>query len=96
MQGTHHAPSGLALANTDASRRSKGESYGRVVKWGPALNERQWGTVREGYRETGDAWGYLSHDQVRSRAYRWGEDGIAGICDDEQESVRVARPDSES
>jgi hypothetical protein len=53
-------------------------------KWGPYLSERQWGTVREDYSEGGDAWNYFSHDQARSRAYRWGEDGIAGISDDHQ------------
>ena len=53
-------------------------------KWGPYLSERQWGTVREDYSEAGDAWNYFSHDQARSRAYRWGEDGLAGISDDHQ------------
>jgi hypothetical protein len=53
-------------------------------KWGPYLSERQWGTVREDYSDTGDAWTYFSHDQARSRAYRWGEDGLAGICDSHQ------------
>ena len=53
-------------------------------KWGPYLSERQWGTVREDYSENGDAWNYFSHDQARSRAYRWGEDGLAGISDDQQ------------
>ncbi len=53
-------------------------------KWGPYLSERQWGTVREDYSEGGDAWNYFTHDQARSRAYRWGEDGIAGISDDRQ------------
>ncbi|HXX68614.1 MAG TPA: glucosidase [Polyangiaceae bacterium] len=53
-------------------------------KWGPYLSERQWGTVREDYSCGGDAWGYLSHDQARSRAYRWGEDGLAGFSDDKQ------------
>src|ERR1700757_3718250 len=53
-------------------------------KWGPYLSERQWGTVREDYSEGGDAWNYFSHDQARSRAYRWGEDGLAGISDDHQ------------
>ena len=53
-------------------------------KWGPYLSERQWGTVREDYSEGGDAWNYFTHDQARSRAYRWGEDGIAGISDEEQ------------
>jgi hypothetical protein len=50
-------------------------------KWGPYLSERQWGTVREDYSNNGDAWSYFSHDQARSRAYRWGEDGLAGFCD---------------
>jgi hypothetical protein len=53
-------------------------------KWGPYLSERQWGTVREDYSDGGDAWNYFSHDQARSRAYRWGEDGLAGISDDKQ------------
>jgi hypothetical protein len=53
-------------------------------KWGPYLSERQWGTVREDYSDNGDAWSYFSHDQARSRAYRWGEDGLAGISDDKQ------------
>ena len=53
-------------------------------KWGPYLSERQWGTVREDYSQDGNAWDYFSHDQARSRAYRWGEDGLGGICDDQQ------------
>ena len=53
-------------------------------KWGPYLSERQWGTVREDYSESGDAWNYFPHDHARSRAYRWGEDGLAGISDDQQ------------
>jgi hypothetical protein len=53
-------------------------------KWGPYLSERQWGTVREDYSENGDAWNFFTHDQARSRAYRWGEDGLGGICDDKQ------------
>src|ERR1700719_824858 len=53
-------------------------------KWGPYLSERQWGTVREDYSEDGNAWDYFNHDQARSRAYRWGEDGLAGICDERQ------------
>jgi hypothetical protein len=53
-------------------------------KWGPYLSERQWGTVREDYSEDGNAWNYFSHDQSRSRAYRWGEDGLGGISDDKQ------------
>src|SRR3954454_18109723 len=53
-------------------------------RWGTYLAERQWGTVREDYSAGGDAWNYLSHDHARSRAYRWGEDGLAGISDDRQ------------
>src|SRR3974377_1802585 len=54
-------------------------------KWGPYLSERQWGTVREDYSKDGDAWEYFSHDQSRSRAYHWGEDGLAGLSDDKQQ-----------
>jgi Glycosyl hydrolase family 63 C-terminal domain len=53
-------------------------------KWGPYLSERQWGTVREDYSKDGNAWDYFTHDQARSRAYHWGEDGLAGISDDKQ------------
>jgi hypothetical protein len=53
-------------------------------KWGPYLSERQWGTVREDYSKNGDAWNYFTHDMARSRAYRWGEDGLAGISDNKQ------------
>ncbi|HEY4149951.1 MAG TPA: glucosidase, partial [Chitinophagaceae bacterium] len=53
-------------------------------KWGPYVSERQWGTVREDYSADGDAWAYTPHDAARSKAWRWGEEGIAGICDDEQ------------
>ncbi len=53
-------------------------------RWGPYLSERQWGTVREDYSRYGTAWDYFPHDHARSRAYRWGEDGIAGICDRHQ------------
>ena len=53
-------------------------------KWGPYLSERQWGTVREDYSHNGDAWNFFTHDHARSRAYRWGEDGLAGISDDKQ------------
>ncbi len=53
-------------------------------QWGPYLSERQWGTVREDYSENGDAWNFFTHDHSRSRAYRWGEDGLAGISDDQQ------------
>jgi hypothetical protein len=53
-------------------------------RFGPYLSERQWGTVREDYSASGDAWNYSTHDQARSRAYRWGEEGLAGFCDDKQ------------
>src|SRR6185503_7121504 len=52
-------------------------------RWGPYLSERQWGTVREDYSASGDCWSYFPHDHARSRAYRWGEDGILGVCDRE-------------
>jgi hypothetical protein len=71
-----------------AERARMDEARDRAVpwlRWGPYLSERQWGTVREDYSEGGDAWDYFSHDQARSRAYRWGEDGIAGITDDKQQ-----------
>src|SRR6267142_4652102 len=58
-----------------------GEAWRR---WGPYLSERAWGTVREDYSEHGNAWEYFPHDHARSRAYRWNEDGIAGICDRHQ------------
>jgi len=60
--------------------RQAGDWY----RWGPYVSERQWGTVREDYSADGQAWDYLPHDQARSRAYRWGEDGLAGFCDVEQ------------
>ena len=53
-------------------------------KWGPYLTDRQWGTIREDYSPNGDAWDFLSHDDARSKAYRWGEEGIAGISDEQQ------------
>jgi hypothetical protein len=76
----------IAIA-TEEGRRLL-EAYEQQVpwrRWGPYLSERQWGTVREDYSEDGDAWAYFPHDHARSRAYRWGEDGIAGISDDSQE-----------
>ena len=51
-------------------------------RFGPYLTERQWGTVREDYSANGDAWTFISHDAARSKAYRWGEEGIGGVCDD--------------
>lgn len=61
-----------------------GENGAAWKRWGPYLSERAWGTVREDYSPTGEAWNSFPHDHARSRAYRWNEDGLAGICDDEQ------------
>jgi mannosylglycerate hydrolase MGH1-like protein len=70
---------------TEQQRLDEAKGHGTPwKKWGPYLSERQWGTVREDYSENGNAWDYFSHDQARSRAYHWGEDGLAGICDDRQ------------
>lgn len=68
---------------TEESKRIQEKDKGKKdwLHWGPYLSERQWGTVREDYSPDGDAWGYFTHDQARSRAYRWGEDGIAGLSD---------------
>ena len=71
---------------TEEQRRIK-ENYSNSknwLKWGPYLSERQWATVREDYSPDGDVWNYLTHDMARSKAYRWGEDGIAGISDQNQ------------
>src|SRR5579875_1527892 len=83
----------MALTAAGAERR-RVDGFGRLDSglrqasdwylWGPYLSERQWGTVREDYSGDGDAWTYLPHDHARSRAYRWGEDGLAGFCDIEQ------------
>jgi hypothetical protein len=69
--------------NTAEYRRLRANSKKEVPleKWGPYLSERQWGTVREDYSKNGDAWNYFPHDHARSRVYRWGEDGLAGISD---------------
>ena len=64
--------------------RESEERESHWKRWGPYLSERQWGTVREDYSANGDVWGYFPHDHARSRAYRWGEDGIGGICDRHQ------------
>jgi hypothetical protein len=71
--------------NPEANRLAECRRTGAPwKKWGPYLSERQWGTVREDYSHDGNAWNYFTHDQARSRAYRWGEDGLAGISDDQQ------------
>ena len=72
---------------SDAERTRLDEARNEVApwkRWGPYLSERQWGTVREDYSHDGDAWNYFTHDHARSRAYRWGEDGLGGISDDRQ------------
>ena len=75
---------GKVLAETAEERRLDEARTGAPWRrWGPYLSERQWGTVREDYSEHGNAWEYLPHDHARSRAYRWGEDGIAGFGDDQ-------------
>jgi hypothetical protein len=71
----------------DAERQRLAEADGPGIpwrRWGPYLSERQWGTVREDYSRSGDAWAYFSHDQARFRSYRWGEDVLAGISDERQ------------
>jgi hypothetical protein len=76
-----------ALAETSVEQKRLNDAKEKRAhwkKWGPYLSERQWGTVREDYSKNGDAWNYFTHDQARSRAYRWGEDGLAGISDDGQ------------
>lgn len=71
----------------NAEQKRLEEHYNRSknwLKWGTYVSERQWGTVREDYSGNGDAWNYISHDMARSKAYRWGEDGIGGFCDERQ------------
>jgi hypothetical protein len=72
------------MPGAEADRVAQARSGVPWRRWGPYLSERQWGTVREDYSDNGDAWSYFTHDQSRSRAYKWGEDGIAGFCDDHQ------------
>ena len=76
----------MPAAITPEDRRlvEANERRQRWRKWGPYVSERQWGTVREDYSADGDAWNYFPHDHARSRAYHWGEDGIAGFCDEKQ------------
>jgi hypothetical protein len=77
--------SGKYIETIEQCRLNSAREMERRKKWGPYLSERQWGTVREDYSRDGNAWDYFSHDQARSRAYRWGEDGLAGISDDTQQ-----------
>ena len=79
-----HGPDRAAAGTAEGARLAEiGKSGGRWRHWGPYLSDRQWGTVREDYSPYGNAWEYLPHDHARSRAYRWGEDGIGGFGDDE-------------
>jgi hypothetical protein len=84
MNPVHKITAGYAETNEQRRLNQARETGIPWKKWGPYLSERQWGTVREDYSDDGNAWDYFSHDQSRSRAYRWGEDGIAGISDDQQ------------
>ena len=80
-QGPPTGPATTAEALRLEEAQERGASW---RQWGPYLSERQWGTVREDYSQDGNAWDYFTHDQARSRAYHWGEDGLAGISDDKQ------------
>jgi hypothetical protein len=71
-----------SMATHDAERGRRALETWR--RWGPYLSERAWGTVREDYSADGDAWAFFPHDHARSRAYRWSEDGLGGVCDDQQ------------
>ena len=77
-------PGGAEVITAEARRLDEARTGTPWRRWGPYLSERQWGTVREDYSPNGTAWDYFTHDQARSRAYRWGEDGILGISDDTQ------------
>ena len=78
-------PDSTRSASAERQRMTQAEpGPERWQRWGPYLSERQWGTVREDYSPGGTAWDYLPHDHARSRAYRWGEDGIAGFSDTAQ------------
>jgi Glycosyl hydrolase family 63 C-terminal domain len=81
--GIPSAPSGSSLGHAERERLATGSrrNSGPWKEWGPYVSEREWGTVREDYSEHGNAWEYFPHDHARSRAYRWSEDGLAGICD---------------
>ena len=73
------------MASIEHNRLQEAHENGQAwYRWGPYLSERQWGTVREDYSPEGNAWDFLPHDQARSHAYRWGEDGLLGISDDQQ------------
>ena len=77
-------PATTVVSNEDAERARLRDDPAGWRRWGPYLSERAWGTVREDYSANGDAWNYVPHDQARSRAFRWSEEGLGGICDDHQ------------
>src|SRR5438445_5864219 len=93
-RGAVFSPAEGGPMETDGALRARGDEERRLdedarrernwKRWGPYLSERQWGTVREDYSPGGTAWEYFPHDHARSRAYRWGEDGLAGISDNHQ------------
>src|SRR5476651_2005981 len=88
-QDTYHLPEEVSMTqqNEDAESARLAEDANRGKnwkRWGPYLSERQWATVREDYSADGNCWDYFPHDHARFRAYRWGEDGIAGVSDEEQ------------
>src|ERR1700745_288470 len=75
-----------AKTNPEQKRLDEADAHRQPWrKWGPYVSERQWGTVREDYSANGDAWNSFPHDHARARTYRWGEDGLAGISDDQQQ-----------
>ena len=88
MDRFKHFANTCSMANffSEEQKRLEDNYYGnkKWLKWGPYLSERQWATVREDYSPNGGAWNYITHDMARSKTYRWGEDGIAGISDDKQ------------
>jgi len=85
MNPSLNPPSAYVETNEQKRLNAAREAGVPWKKWGPYLSERQWGTVREDYSQDGNAWNYFTHDQSRSRTYRWGEDGLAGISDDKQQ-----------
>jgi len=85
MKSNQNSPIGCDQTTEQRRLNDARETGTPWKKWGPYLSERQWGTVREDYSQDGNAWNYFSYDHSHSRAYRWGEDGLAGISDDQQQ-----------
>src|SRR6516225_2646127 len=80
MENERKQPDSMTLEEQRLEESRRRQAHWK--RWGPYLSERQWGTVREDYSAYGTAWDYFPHDHARSRAYRWGDDGLAGLCDD--------------